>query len=128
MTPTDSLTEEIVAEYRRTRSPFKVARRLGVDVKVVWDVIEREEVSLDGGAARYDGWGPPELQSYLIARKLVRESWDNSDPKIAKARADYEEGVVEMTTGRDGGYSLLYAIPRRHKQPRPNYFTLGVYP
>lgn len=71
------------------------------------------------------GKGRPELQPYIVAirDKNFEPVWDNTNPKIQKARDLYDEGVVEVMTGVDGDNIILYAIPRRFKDERPVYFA-----
>jgi hypothetical protein len=117
------LTEEVLYEYKRLRSPFKVAKALGLDPHRVWLVIEENSDRLSPHTEKYGGEGRPELRDHLVARRRAGErEWDNTDPAIAGARAAYEAGTVEMCTGRDGNWLLLYAIPRRRPDPRPDYF------
>ena len=120
-------TQDIIDEYKRSRTPFKVARKLGIDVRLVWQVIENEDSQylLMPNPTRFEGMGRPALRKYIVARKKSTAEWDNLDPKVAKARKDYEAGAIEMATGRDGSWLILYAIPRRRKAPRPGYFTPG---
>ena len=71
------------------------------------------------------GLGPENLQKYIIATREADDGigWNNDDPKIKKARELYDEGVIEMATGRDGMNLLLYAIPRQFKdEGREPYF------
>lgn len=77
------------------------------------------------------GRGPVNLQKYLIASRLVfnsqgetGSSWDNKDPKIKKAREDYNNGLVEIVTGRDGLVMNLYAIPRETQGKTRTYFEV----
>lgn len=123
--PNAEIVQEILAEYRRLKSPFKVATALGLEVGVVWNVIDQNEDQLQPYAERNGGYGRPELAPFMVARRNVnsRTTWDNEDPAIAQARADYEAGTHEMTTGRDGAWLILYSIPRRKRDPRPDYFT-----
>lgn len=73
-----------------------------------------------------EGMGRQSLQKHLVARRnrFLTRGWNDEDKKIIKARELYDQGLVEMTTGIDGIYILLYAIPR--KQPdgyRIPYFS-----
>lgn len=123
---TPEIVDEILAEYRKTPSPFKIAKKLGFDVKVVWAVIDDHPDRLAAHVEQWEGQGRPELLDYRIGRIKAYAHWDNEEPEIAAARKAYEEGTVEIVTGRDGAWLLLYAIPRKYKQPRPNYFTLEL--
>ena len=121
-----TIDEDILEEYARHNSLFKTARKLNVEVAYVSQVINANP-QVDAPAmeeCQWDGFGDPEKQKFLVARMLATETWDNELPEVAKARADYEEGTIDMATGRDGPYILLYAFPRAVKQPRPNHFSL----
>lgn len=129
MTATPEVVEEVLRCYRRLRSPYKVARELGYSPVVVWQIIEQNADTLTLPVERWAGQGRPELAPYLVARmKPGGSSWDNTDPKIAEARARYEAGTHTLVTGRDGRWLLLYSIPLRKPQPaRPDFFKLRSY-
>lgn len=120
---TPETKREIITALRKFRSPAKVARHLGLDLRDVLKV--SDEI---GGATRslrpemHGGQGRPELREFLVARKRAYQPWNNSDPEIARARASYEAGTHTMVTGRDGDWLLLYLIPQRRVTPRPDYF------
>lgn len=121
------LKSEILAELRKVRAPAKVARNLGLNLRVVLDVVD--EIGGVGAMSREERWGGlgrPELQKYTVARKRAYQTWDNDDSKVAKARADYEAGTHEMCTGRDGNWLILYSIPRQKVEPRPDCFKPQV--
>ncbi len=67
------------------------------------------------------GKGRPELVPYIVAiRDKEKEPlWDNTLPRIVKARELYEEGYVELITGYDSGNVILYAIPRKDRDLDP---------
>lgn len=117
------IEDEVIRELRKVRAPAKVARNLGIDLRSVLEIADKT-----GGSSRtsreeqFEGEGRPELRQFLVARKRAHHEWDNEDPLIAQARADYEAGTHEMATGRDGDWLILYSIPRNRPQPRPNYF------
>lgn len=75
-----------------------------------------------------EGRGPKHLQKYLVAVTKVYEGWDNELPEIAKARQSYDEGKIEMCTGRDGLNLLMYAFPKKKPsmQNRPYFSAMGV--
>lgn len=75
--------------------------------------------------ATEDGMGRPELQQYFVARRDIYKEgkWNNKDPKIQKAREDYDAGIAEMVTARDGFFFILYSIPRKTKDLPRNYFS-----
>lgn len=71
-----------------------------------------------------EGRGPKHMQKHIVATTLSHTAWDNSDPKIQKARDLVDEGKATMCTGRDGLNLILYCIPL--KQPIKNkkpYFS-----
>lgn len=128
-----SLTPEVEAEvlrvYRQTRSPFKTAKKVGhIDVSDVFAVINKHEGEISTAQERHGGFGREELRDHLVARRKITVSgWNNADPLIAKAREDYEAGTHIMATGRDGGWLLLYSIPRRGRpDPQVGYFLPEV--
>jgi hypothetical protein len=128
MNTTPEVTAEILRMYQQNPqrfSPFKAAKSLGVPIQTVLDVVEANKERLAQGTEVHGGLGRPELQEFLVARKRgVGAQWDNNDPEIVLARARYEAGTHEMTTGRDGPWQLLYSIVRvRPAAPRPGYFT-----
>jgi len=122
-TLTPDLRQEIIAELKKVRAPAKVARNLGLDIRLILPIademagtprVQREET--------HGGFGRPELREHLVARKRAGDTWDNTDPRIADARAAYEAGTHDMATGRDGDWLILYSIPQRRVTPRPDYF------
>jgi hypothetical protein len=127
VTPSPELIEEILFEYKRTRSPFRVSGLVGVDVQTVWAVIEANTDRLSPFAERHGGQGRPEMMKYRVGRRRATDrQWDNDDPYIAMARRLYEAGTHTLGTGRDGAWLLLYAIPQRKVTPRPGYFRPEV--
>ena len=70
-------------------------------------------------------FGPKHMQKYLVASRSVFmvDGWDNKNKEIAKARRDYDAGLIELATGRDGEHLLLYAIPRKNTVKRKAYFV-----
>lgn len=74
------------------------------------------------------GRGRPELQEFIIGIRDLAEcgGWDNSETKIKNARQDYDDGKIEMCTGRDGMNCILYAIPRRNPIIRKPWFKTNV--
>lgn len=121
---TPEIEAEIVASLKRTRSPFRVATKVGVDVNTVMQILEKNEDKLSEIPERNGGLGREELRPYVVARRLASEtSWDNDDPKISEARDNFEAGTHIMATGRDGAYLILYSIPRKGRpDPNPDYF------
>lgn len=69
----------------------------------------------------------PELYPYIIA---VRDNnscrgWGAKDPTIMEARKMYNEGLVEITSMYHENLVVLYAIPRREKAMRQDFFRVG---
>lgn len=102
----------------------RTAHQLGMsEAQISWvDVIVNKKLTY------IEGKGRAELQPYIVAirDKRFEPLWDNTNPKIAKARDLYDEGKVEMVTGVDGNNIILYAIPRRYPElDREPYFPLS---
>lgn len=115
--------EEIATDLRKTRgATSRTAKNLGYDIRLVLQVAEAENEPRIVREEKYGGLGRPELRDYAVARKKAWQVWDNTQPALAKARAEFEEGSHEMVTGRDGDWLILYSIPRRVPLPRPDYF------
>lgn len=125
MALTPEVIDDILIEYKRTRSPFKAAKAVGVDVAEVWAVIDANKDKLGTYEERHGGNGRPELEQFFVAkRRAMDRGWENNDAPILRARAQYEAGTHEMITGRDGSWLILYAIPRRYlASGREGYFT-----
>lgn len=124
MAITPEIIEEVLYEYNRLkRSPYKTAKFVGITTREVLEIMDEHGHKISPITERYDGYGRPELQQFIVARKLATAVWDNTDPDIAAARDAFEAGTIDMTTGRDGKWLILYAIPRKVVQPRPNYFA-----
>jgi len=127
-----NLTEEdrdrVLEEFSRTKSPYKVARSLGIPARSVWEILDANKEHIQNRPTRFGGFGRPELRRFTIARRLASSSerWDNKSPPVANARRDFELGTVELMTGRDGGWEILYAIPRVKRCPRPGYWNPAV--
>lgn len=129
MAVTPEEEKEILRLYGRlTKSPMKVANKVGVSVADVILTIEKNEEKLGPVPERNGGFGRAEIRPFLAARRRASESvWDNTLPEIATARAQYEEGTHIMATGRDGAYLLLYSIPRKGRpDPNKDYFLPEV--
>ncbi|WOF44380.1 hypothetical protein KNJ79_05455 [Sphingopyxis indica] len=124
LTPQDKAA--ILEHYRRSRSPFKTATALGFELSDVWELINESEHLLHARQERHGGYGRPEMVRFTVARRRAGTGWNNAAPELRRARRQYEEGTVELATGRDGLWEILYAIPRKRPQPRPHYFKLGV--
>lgn len=67
------------------------------------------------------------LPKLVIAERYAGTPWPafgDTALKIAQARKQYEEGLVEMATRREGRMEYLYAIPRKRPGTRrPGYFN-----
>lgn len=124
---TPEIEQDIVRELRKFRSPSKVAKLLGVDIRDVLPIADRlSEAPRVSREEQFDGMGKPSLSQHAVARKKAWEVWDNADPAVAQAREDYEAGTHNMLTGRDGDWFILYSVPQRKVTPRPNYFQPEV--
>jgi len=119
---TPEIEKELMVQYRRTRSPFKAAKAVGIAPADAWAIIDKHKD--DQFEERFEGRGRPELERYAIAtRRASERGWDNDAPAVAEARAAYEAGTHTMATGRDGQWLILYLIPLRRPVPaRANYF------
>ena len=128
MALTPEIVTEILQQYKLTRSPFKVSTKVGVSIGEVFEVIENYEDRLATVPERHGGGGRPELRPYIVAkRKASDSSWENSNDAIKLARANYEAGTHIMVTGRDGGWLIMYSIPRKgRRDPLPEYFQPEV--
>jgi hypothetical protein len=123
VSPSPEIIEEILYEFKRTRSPFKTAKNVGIDVTVVLQVIDDNTDRIVSGEERWGGEGRPELLKFRVGkRKAASAGWDNTEPAIAEARTKFEAGTHTMCTGRDGAWLLLYSIPLRKLDPKPGYF------
>ena len=122
----NSIDDDIREEFSKHHSVFKTAKKLGLDnIEYVANVVKGmdKQPKPDTSTCEFEGFGDPEKKSFLVARSLATEVWDNGRPEVANARSKYEEGTHIMATGRDGPWILLYLFPRMVKEPRPNYFT-----
>jgi len=112
---------------RMKGSVEKTASRLGLTRRQVEeiDIIENRKFNYTR-----EGRGRPELQKYIVAIRDVdhTSAWDLKDTKIAQARDLYDQGLVEITTGRDGFNLILYAIPRHKPAIRKPYFVTEEAP
>ncbi len=99
----------------------KTVRKLSIPTPVVEyvDVVENKRFNYTP-----EGRGREALQKFIVAIKDVRdgEDWDNDSPEISEARKAYDDGRIEMATGRDGFNMILYAIPRVEQAVRKPYF------
>ena len=127
MSVTPEQRQEIERALIKLRSPSKVMRATGYDLRDILpihdEISERPRIMRE---EQHGGYGRPELRDCLVARKRAHESWDNTSPDIAEARANYEAGTHDMCTGRDGDWLLLYSIPQKKVTPRPDAFKPEV--
>lgn len=120
---TPEIRDEILHDLRKTRAPARTSRNTGYPIRLVLQVHEEDSQPRTVRQEIYGGYGRPEVQQFIVARKRAWEVWNNEDNDIATARNMYEAGTVEMCTGRDGDWLILYAIPRQHRDPnRAGYF------
>jgi hypothetical protein len=113
----------VLDEYRRTRSPFKVANNLSLNVADVWSVIDANPDAAVRNPEHSGGEGRVDLRPYFVASARCSERWDNDDPGVALARQRVCDGTHTMATHRDGSIKFLCSIPLRKKvRPNPDYF------
>ena len=100
----------------------RVARELHIEI----DNIRAIEVQRTGKYGyTSEGRGRPELQKYIVSIINVRGEWNNDDPAIKAARAQYDAGNAESVIGRDGMNLILYSIPRKtHNIKHKPYFSV----
>lgn len=115
--------DDVIAEYRRVRSPFKVATNLNLNVAEVWAVIDANPDAAIANVERWDGDGRPDLREFFVAKVRCSDKWDNDDPGVALARERFCAGTHTMATHRDGVVKFLCSIPLKRRVPaRPDYF------
>jgi len=118
---------EVLRIYRANPqrfSPFKASKTVGIAISHVFEITEKNREILSNTGEKHGGLGPEEHRDFMVARRrAMGGAWDNKEPPIAKARADYETGTHEMYSGRDGPWIILYSKPRKKIQPRPGYFN-----
>ena len=118
---------EVLAEYRRVKSPFKVATNLGLNVADVWEIIDANPDAAVQSQERWNGEGRPDLRPYFVAQTKCSDRWDNDDPGVALARERVCAGTHTMATHRDGAVKFLCSIPLKRKvRPNPDYFKPEV--
>lgn len=118
---------EVIAEYRRVRSPYKVANNLGFDVKDVWAVIDDNPDAAVQNREHSEGKGRADLRPFIMAESKKAERWDNDEPGIQLARARFCAGTHTMATHCDGARKFLLSIPLRQPvPPQPDYFKPEV--
>lgn len=131
-----AITPEIRAEVLRRHSrnprrfsPFRIAHSQGISTAEVLEIIGKNRDSLPNGREHNNGEGREDIQKFFVAKRRASDAgWDNSDPAIRQARADYLAGTHEMATHRDGAWLYLCSIPRQVPRAplNPRYFTETV--
>jgi hypothetical protein len=120
---TPEQTTAVLDEYRRTRSPFKVASQLKLNVADVWAAIDANPDAAVRNREHSGGEGREDLRPFFVAQARCHEQWDNEDPGIALARQRVCDGTHTMATHRDGAIKFLCSIPLKRKVPaNPDYF------
>lgn len=115
--------EETLEEIKRFSTDYvRISKKVGLSPITVRDIditINRRFVITEDGYGRYD------IRRRLIARRHVdTDGWDETNAVIRAAKSEYDNGTVELATGRDGFWLLLYRFPRRVKDAkREPYFT-----
>ena len=113
--------EELQALLIRGKDYLHVARKLKISATTVrnFDIITNGRYVVSE-----DGYGKVSIRKYIISRRYIDQEWPAMDDVVIEnARKDYDKGKVEMVTGRDGFYQLLYRIPRtRIDKKRKAYF------
>lgn len=117
--------ELIVHDLRKTGCDVStVARRFGMNAEYIRQVAIKAGMS-PSRAVDYQ-FGKESLRPFIVAVTPAGTAWDNLDPKIEKARKDYDDGKIEMMTGRDGDTMILYGFPKKVRQPREYFYASSV--
>lgn len=111
-----SLTEAekalVADELAAGRDPRHIARSLGLHPN---QLKAEEPKHSPFRPISEDGWGREDLRRYIVARRSVHDqTWPASD-ELAIARREYDAGLCELCTGRDGDWLILYKIPRQQR-------------
>lgn len=110
----------IVHELRSNKDCSKIARMLGLPIRVVREVAVAQTGYFQ---ASTDGRGRLKLRKYVIAERNIAQPWPVTDV-IQAAHEAYDAGLVEICTGRDGFTQFLYCIPRKEPvKDREPYFS-----
>lgn len=113
--------EELQTLLIRGKDYLHVARKLKIAAVTVrnFDIITNGRYVVSE-----DGYGKVSLRKYIISRRYIDQEWPAMDDVVIEnARKDYDAGKIEMATGRDGFYQVLYRIPReRFDKKRKPYF------
>jgi hypothetical protein len=117
----------VLDEYRRTRSPFKVANNLNLNVAEVWEIIDANPDAAVRNPEHSGGEGRADLRQYFVASARCADRWDNDEPGVKLARDRVCAGTHTMATHRDGSMKFLCSIPlKRSVKPNPDYFKPEV--
>lgn len=113
--------EELQQHLSKGKNYLHVSKKMKIAANTIrnFDILVNKRNVLTN-----DGHGKPELRRYVISRRYIDHAWPAGDDEvIQETRREYNQGKVEMVTGRDGFYQLLYRIPRKvvDKKRRP-YF------
>lgn len=126
---TQTLIDDITAELKVARAnPVKIAAKYGVApsfVRYIMNELPNPVTSFTVHSE--DGWGREDIRDFIVTRKIAGNDWSQEDRKLMEdQRALYDEGVVELTQGRDGDFIIQYSIPRKKKAARlAPYFVIG---
>lgn len=121
MTVSTEVKNKIIEDLENGVDKVVISRGLRVDLTTI-EILAIEHYRLYNYTE--EGYGPDRLRRHVVARRSAFKNggWDNANPAIKTAREQYERGEVELSTGRDGQWLILYAIPRLSKLKRDNYF------
>lgn len=101
----------------------QIAKHLGFNYSDLLEVYNTPSVPvLSEPSSKQTPQGRSELEKYKVATIRTTATWP-STPEIQKARDEYDEGLVELATGRHGNYLTLYKFPRTTRAKRSPYFT-----
>lgn len=118
---------DVIDEYRRTRSPFKVATTLDLNVADVWAIIDANPDAAVQNREHSGGEGREDIRRFFVASARASERWDNDEPGVALARERVCAGTHTMATHRDGSTKFLCSIPLKRRLPaNPDYFKPEV--
>lgn len=96
----------------------RISRAYGVPIRVIRGFLPQPEPA-SAASERFGGRGRPDIEHFSISRTLAGNPWPAKDAVgIDNARRSYDAGLIEMATGRDGDWLILYAFPR--KRPAKN--------
>lgn len=118
--------EMLHLEYRRDPNLGRIARLFGLTTLEVKAALAAQ-IEEPRPATSADGWGRPGLRRYALQRKFVADLWV-ADDGLKRARAAYDQGQVEIATGRDGDWQILYVIPRKRPDPQRRPYFEGLPP